>query len=486
MTTDADAPAFLAQALAATPEGPLVVVVRAPVSDGMEALRRVRRGDTWLLSRSEREVPEILLGLGAARRVSLAGSDRMTMLASAVTSGPAWKVVAHAAAAASLSRRLPLAFVGLAFDALASDEEPWQSHGGGALVTPRWTYLRRGDEAVLAFACVDRWAGQPSVAVGELDALLAALAAPARSSRRLSGNPVVTHMPTSRASWVDHVEAARRAIEEGAFRKVVAARRTAVSSAHDIPAEDVLEALPGDGAMRYLVRQGGATLVGATPERLFSKRGCRISTEALAGTRARSTSSAAQGLLESAKDLDEHEPVVSAISASLRGLGATVEVEERARIKQVANLVHLRTGIEAELAEGSSTDAAQVLAALHPTPAVGGWPREAALGFIRAHEPSRGWYAGPLGWIDATGDADVHVALRCALLRGARAWVFAGGGIVASSDASAEWDETALKMAPVLAALGATPEPRPRDVSTETRARDGAREGEPRSLEARQ
>jgi len=479
--TEADAPAFLTEALAATPEGPLVVVVRAPVCDGTEALRRARRGDAWLLSRTEREVPEIHLGLGAARRVPLAGSDRMATLASAVTAGPPWKVVAHAAAAPSLTRRLPLAFVGLAFDAAASDEETWQSHGGGALVTPRWTYLRSGDEAVLAWACLDRWAGQANVAAGELEALLAALAAPMRSRGR-PNNPVVTQTRSSLASWIDHVEAARRTIDEGSLRKVVAARRTSVSTAHDIAAEDVLEGLPADGAMRYLVRLGGATLVGATPERLFSKRGSRISTEALAGTRARSTSSAAQGLLESAKDLDEHEPVVSAISASLRALGATVEVEARAHIKQVANLVHLRTGIEAVLPEGSSTDATQVLAALHPTPAVGGWPREAALGFIRAHEPSRGWYAGPLGWIDATGDADVHVALRCALLRGARAWVFAGGGIVASSDAAAEWDETALKMAPLLSALGAAPEPRSRDVSPETRVR----EGEPRSLEARQ
>jgi len=486
MSTDAEPLAFLSETLAGTPEGPLVVVMRAPVSDGLEALRRTRRGDAWLLSRVAHDGPEILLGLGSARRVPLAGADRITTLSSAVANGPAWRVAAHAAAAASLVARLPVAFVGLAFDAAESDDETWRSHGAGVLVTPRWTYLRSGEEAVLAWASVDRWHGQASVAAGELDMLLAALASPERADRRVAGNQVVAQSRTSLASWIDHVEAARRTIDEGALRKVVVARRTSVATAHDITAEDVLEALPGDGAMRYLVRLGGATMVGATPERLFSKSGTRISTEALAGTRARSSASASQGLLESAKDLDEHQPVVAAISASLRALGAVVHVEARARIKAVANLLHLRTGIEAELPEGSTADAASVLGALHPTPAVGGWPSEPALAFIRAHEPSRGWYAGPVGWIDANGDADVHVALRCALLRGARAWVFAGGGIVATSDAAAEWDETALKMSPLLSALGAAPEPRARDLSSEIRGRDVAREGETRPLEAAQ
>lgn len=476
--TAADPRTFFAQAVASRPEGPLVVVLPAPAVDPLEAVRRVRRGDAWLLSRGEGDSTECVLGLGSVRAVRLQGDGRMETLAAAAREVPAWIREVHLGATPRLAERLPLWLVGLAFEAGGAREEAWRDHGDGAVVIPRWTYLRSGRDAVLAWASEDRWPGQASVAVGELDALLAALEAPSRA-RGACQPVVVAQASQSGSAWVEHVERARRSIAEGELRKVVAARRTVVSTAVDVCAEDVLAALPSEGALRYLVRQGGSVVVGATPERLFSKRGTHISTEALAGTRARSEASAEQSLLGSAKDLEEHAPVVAAIVASLRDLGAQVRVETAARAKAVANLVHLRTGIEAELPVGSSTDAATVLGALHPTPAVGGWPTAAARVFIRTHEAPRGWYAGPLGWFDATGDADVHVMLRCALLRGARAWVYAGGGIVATSDPMAEWDETSLKMAPLLSALGARAETRPAPVSPTIRARDVPRDPGP-------
>lgn len=482
MSSAAEPGRFFAQALESRPEGPLVVVVRAPVADPLEALRRMRRCDAWLLSRGEGEAAETMLGLGSARAVALTGEDRLQSLAAVVRDVPRWSSAVQPDASPALASRLPLSFMGLAFDAGGAREEAWRGHGDGVLVTPRWTYLRAGNEAVLAWASLERWSGQAGVAGGELDALLGALAAPAPGRHAL--RPNVVAQASGAGAWVDHVESARRAISEGQLRKVVAARRTVLSTSVDVCAEDVLAALPSEGALRYLVRLGGSVLVGATPERLFSKRGSHISTEALAGTRDRSAVSAEECLLGSAKDLDEHEPVVAAIVQSLQSLGANVRVEPAARVKAVANLVHLRTGIEAELPERSSADAVTVLSALHPTPAVGGWPSAAARSFIRTHEAPRGWYAGPLGWIDADGDADVHVMLRCALLRGARAWVYAGGGIVATSDPLAEWDETSLKMAPLLEALGARPEPRPEHVSQATRARDTARDLDARPAEA--
>lgn len=99
--------------------------------------------------------------------------------------------------------------------------------------------------------------------------------------------------------------------------------------------------------------------------------------------------------------------------------------------------------------------AAALAAALHPTPAVGGVPAEAALAHIAAHEPhARGWYAGPIGWIDARGDAEVGVALRSGLVRGASAWIYAGAGIVEGSEPGAEWEETELKLRPLREAIG--------------------------------
>ena len=97
-----------------------------------------------------------------------------------------------------------------------------------------------------------------------------------------------------------------------------------------------------------------------------------------------------------------------------------------------------------------------LVGALHPTPALGGAPRAAALDWIAAREPSpRGWYAGPVGWCDARGEGEFFVAIRSALTQGTRAWAWAGAGLVEGSDAAREWDETEAKMAAMCAALGA-------------------------------
>jgi isochorismate synthase EntC len=122
-------------------------------------------------------------------------------------------------------------------------------------------------------------------------------------------------------------------------------------------------------------------------------------------------------------------------------------------LRTIGSIAHLATPIEATLPPHLS--AFEVLAALHPTPAVAGTPREGALRWIAEHEPDRGWYAGPIGWIDASGNAEVHVALRSALLVGSRAHAYAGCGVVNGSDPHAEYLETALKLAPMLTALGA-------------------------------
>ena len=135
-------------------------------------------------------------------------------------------------------------------------------------------------------------------------------------------------------------------------------------------------------------------------------------------------------------------------------LCARIARPEAPQIRRLPTVLHLRTPIEAELAR--PTHAIDVIAALHPTPAVGGTPADRALAWITRQEPApRGWYGAPLGWIDARGDAEVLVALRCGVIQGARAWLYAGCGVVAGSQAASEWDETTLKMRPMLRAIGA-------------------------------
>lgn len=452
----ADVGRFLEDAIARTPEAPMLVVVPAPVGDPLAALRRLRKQDTWLLSRpaSGAESAETLLGLGVADGHRLARGERLAQLGRALQGTDRTLVRAvHPGSRSALAERLPMRFVGLAFADGAADEEPWRELGDGRVTAPRWTYLREGEHAVLAWHGTERWSGQATVVRGELEAIVGALAG-ARSVP-LARPRVVSEDRTSRSSYEAHVRRALESIGRGELEKIVTARRAVISTASDLVAEDVLAALPEVGATRFLVRVGGTSFVGATPERLFRKQGRQLTTEALAGTRASAAESAERVLLSSDKDRDEHAPVVRTIVASLEGLGARVRADATPRIKRVANLVHLRTAISAELPV--DVDAARLLAVLHPTPAVGGSPVPEAIAWLERHETPRGWYAGPLGWVDARGDAEVLVALRAAVVRGARAWIYAGGGIVAGSSPGAEYAETELKMTPLLRAVGAEP-----------------------------
>lgn len=449
--TDApSARSFLEEAFARVPDAPLLVVLPAPIVDPLCAIRRLQKRDAWLLARGD----ESFFGLGEACATTIEARDatpRFAALREGLGGAPSWTIQHHASADAELAARAPVAFVGLAFTERAAADEAWSELGSARLVWPRWSYLRRGESAVLVFATRERWARQSGIVLGEYDALVSALEQPMPAPRAPRA-VAIEHLAFDR--FAQRVADAHAAFDRGSLRKVVAARRTAVTTAKDLIAEDVLRSLPARDVTQFLVRRGGTTFVGATPERLFRKQGTELLTEALAGTSKSASSSHAAELLESAKDRDEHLPVVETIASTLAGLGAEVRVEPEVQAKHVANLVHLRTGIRAVLP--SSVSALDVLEALHPTPAVGGVPREAALQWIEEHEAPRGWYASPIGWIDARGDADFYVALRSGVLRGGRAWVYAGGGLVSGSEAAAEYREAALKMEPFLRALGVT------------------------------
>jgi isochorismate synthase EntC len=177
-----------------------------------------------------------------------------------------------------------------------------------------------------------------------------------------------------------------------------------------------------------------------------------VRTEALAGTAPTSEADAEQILRDSEKDLEEHVLVVREVERRLRALASTVERPERPAIRRLPNVLHLCTPISAEL--DHDLHVLDVAALLHPTPAVGGVPRESAIDWILTHENTpRGWYSGPVGWLDSAGDGELSVALRSGLLVGDRAYVWAGGGIVRDSKPRAEYEEAALKLTAFLDAL---------------------------------
>ncbi|MGE6334566.1 isochorismate synthase [Stenotrophomonas sp. NPDC077659] len=205
--------------------------------------------------------------------------------------------------------------------------------------------------------------------------------------------------------------------------------------------------------------QAPAWLVGATPELLLRKRGAQVLSHPLAGSARRhrdpvEDQRVAQALLASRKDHDEHRHVVEAIVEGLAPWCGRVEAQAQPVLHATASMWHLGTRIHATLKD-ASTPAAALLAELHPTPAVCGTPRQAALQRIRELEPvPRGFYAGAVGWLDAQGDGDWYVAIRCARLQGTQLRLFAGAGIVADSQPQAEAAETGAKFTALLNALG--------------------------------
>ena len=203
---------------------------------------------------------------------------------------------------------------------------------------------------------------------------------------------------------------------------------------------------------------GTAQFIGATPERLVRAEGRTYRTAAVAGSIRRGADPAedaalAAELLASEKEREEHAVVVRAIRRQLAPISDRLEIAPEPGVLVLRHVQHLVTEVAGTLRvqEGLLALAGR----LHPTPAVGGEPRDLALAMIDEHEGfDRGWYAGPVGWLSADGDGELMVALRCGLVEDRRVTLYAGCGIVADSDPDREWEESRIKMRAVAAALG--------------------------------
>lgn len=264
--------------------------------------------------------------------------------------------------------------------------------------------------------------------------------------------------PGDRERWHALVNRALEEIRAGSLDKVVLARALDVEAEGPLDTGSILARLEerNPGCRTFLLRgDDGSAFLGATPETLCRIQGSTLRTEALAGS---ARPGAAAELLGSQKDLREHRWVVDHLTFALQGLATDEQHPREPAVRAFANVLHLHTPIRARLLPGRSV--ADVVAALHPTPAVGGVPAAHALSFLADHEDlDRGLYAGLVGWV-GLGRAELAVALRSAVVRGSRARLFAGAGVVEGSSAEAEWAETALKSRALLDALEVSQSPR--------------------------
>jgi isochorismate synthase len=262
------------------------------------------------------------------------------------------------------------------------------------------------------------------------------------------------------ARFRENVTKASDAIRRGEFEKVVLARYRDITTGNYFDIPRALDKLRNDypGCYTFAVARQGSVFLGASPEQLARQNGSEVSVASLAGSIRRGSDSEedeqlANQLLNSAKDQHEHEICARAIREAVEPLCANIDVPEKPQILSFSNVHHLYTPISGTLSNGSTLF--DLVERLHPTPAVGGYPKEPARDFLREHEGfDRGWYASPIGWLDGDGNGEFLVALRSAIVSGQRARLFAGCGIVAESDPDQELAESDVKMRPMISALG--------------------------------
>lgn len=443
--------------------------------DGLGTVRTVD-GDGMLVSRSravpDRSIAAFLSGspfprlvwappseatvaaYGAAVAITAAGGDRFNRIREAADevfgNQDTFREVPHAAR--------PRLFGGFSFHPDHEAAPPWSGFPAAAFVLPRVQLSRTSQGTMLTVNAygpdVD-----PHEAKSSLEA--AATSLDRREDPKETNPPGVaaTRRVPSRETWREQVETSLQRIAEGSLQKVVLAQ--ALQATLDRPIDPVAtfsrlsERYPGCHCF-LLAPTDAATAFGATPERLISRRGRTVETEALAGSVGRGgTPTADEGLaselLASSKDRHEHALVVEALCNQLGALASSVTAGPR-KVRRLASVQHLQTTVRARLTE--ERHVLSLVEALHPTPAVGGLPPGTAQETIRREESfDRGWYAAPVGWFDARGNGEFAVAIRSAVAAGRRATLFAGAGVVADSDPDPEWEELQLKYRPVLDAL---------------------------------
>jgi len=294
-------------------------------------------------------------------------------------------------------------------------------------------------------------------ATPEAEDLLDLAASPVRApaARRLDVTPVRNPL-----AWTAAVQTAVARLRAGEAQKAVLAREVMARGDGVVSAGMVVRGLRAayPSCFTYLVTGAdGTAFAGASPELLIRRAGRHAFSQPMAGSVARGGNDAederlASELSASQKDVAEHRLVSQFVVEALRPFTATITAGEP-EVARFTNIQHLATNVSAELRD-PTPDVLTLAAALHPTPAVGGWPRRAADALIDDLEAmERGWYAGAVGWIDGRGDGEFAVALRCGLLWEDGARLYAGVGVMPDSDPARELEETELKFKALLTAL---------------------------------
>lgn len=437
------------------------VTVQVPCTDPLALFQQAAglADDRFFWARPDEHFA--MAGAGAAWTLALNGPERFHRASAA------WRVLcqegvvdAHEAPRGTG----PLALGGFSFDPLRPRTPLWDGFPDGLLLLPQYLLTTAGEESWLTInLLLEPGADDTSVAAIQLrlERMLSIIAAATGPDGHDSAavRPLELVDALAPDGWKRLVASLVRDIESGAVQKVVLARQARLHGRMPFDAARALAWLRREypGCFVFAVARGERCFLGASPERLVRLEQGMVQVTCLAGSIARGDTvdedeRLGQALLASGKDRAEHGFVVEALQQALLGAGVELEPPGQPQLLKVRNVQHLYTPLRGRARDRQSV--LDLVERLHPTPAVGGVPQEVALELIREREPlDRGWYAGPLGWVDGRGEGEFAVAIRSALLEGAQATLFAGCGIVAGSDPEREYAEASLKLRPMLAAL---------------------------------
>lgn len=383
----------------------------------------------------------VIAGLGAAWSASGAGRERFRRLQQRID-------------AADLETTVPI-LAGFSFNPDGPEADEWEGFASAEAIVPQVAVANLEDRRTLILT------RSTGLEFGELIDVLAGLDDPGPVRPFDPGDhSVVSHPPPT--EWRTEVEEAIGAIAQGDLSKVVLSRSVVVTTQSSPDAFDLVPHLRATYPQCYVFvwQKGESAFVGASPELLLEKSGESVRVNPFAGTARRGEGEAddralGEALMHSAKDREEHALVVEDIAARLGPIVADLQIPSNPSLRRMATVQHLSTEIVGRT--DGAMSALDLVAVMHPTPAVGGTPRAESLAFVDKVEGiDRGWYTGGIGWMTAAGDATFAIPLRCALLRRQIAHLYAGAGIVAESHPEAELDETRLKFRPMLSLLTAT------------------------------
>ena len=396
-------------------------------------------------------------GAGTAVELMAWGSDRFRKIAQG-----ARELYAKAhIVGGDPSKTGPRLFGGFSFRGDFTPDNTWSIYAPAHFVLPHFQLVSIGGETWLTINAQIPLEEDPETLVDDLQTALQKKIKELQADRARMGGKEQSrlesvHYPMSFAMWQKMICHATERIHAGELNKVVLSRAAELRFEKRVRILPILNHLATDYAdcYRFLFEpRPHYAFYGASPELLASVRGNRIDTVGLAGSIGRGSTleddmRLGRGLLRSHKNRQEHQIVVDKIRDRLQPLTESLEIAPPGLLK-LKNIQHLHSPIHGRLKR--ATGILALVESLHPTPALGGDPRDRAMRLIRDLEPiPRGWYGAPVGWIDANLDGQFTVAIRSAVAQESRVWVYAGAGIVGDSQPKAEWEETALKFRPML------------------------------------